>query len=104
MRLEPCGLAGDQRISRGVRAVETIAGELFDHVKNVRRERFAHAVTFRAVDKTLALLRHLFGFFLAHGAAQQIGAAERVAGKHPCNLHHLLLIQDHTVGRLENRL
>ena len=51
-----------------------------------------------------ALLRHLLGLLLAHRAAQQVGAAERVAGQHLRDLHHLFLVQDHAVGRREHRL
>ena len=58
----------------------------------------------RAVDEDGALLRHLLGLLLAHGAAQQVGAAERVAGQHLRDLHDLLLVQDHAVGRLQDRL
>jgi hypothetical protein len=49
-------------------------------------------------------LRHLLGLLLAHRAAQQVGAAERVAGQHLRDLHHLLLVQDDAVGRLQHRL
>jgi hypothetical protein len=54
--------------------------------------------------KIAALLRHLLGLLLAHRAAQQVGAAERVAGEHLRDLHHLLLVQDDAVGRLQHRL
>ena len=35
VRLEPGGLVGDQRIGRGVRLVEAVAGELLHQVENV---------------------------------------------------------------------
>ena len=54
--------------------------------------------------KIARCLRHLLGLLLAHRAAQQVGAAERVAGQHLRDLHHLLLVQDHAVGRLQDRL
>ena len=44
--------------------------------------------------KIVALLGHLLGLLLAHRAAQQVGAAERVAAQHLRDLHHLLLV-DH---------
>ena len=53
-----------------------------------------------AVDEDGALLGHLLGLLLAHRAAQQVRAAERVAGQHLRDLHHLFLVQDHAVGRL----
>src|SRR5205823_14391937 len=51
----------------------------------------------------IALQRHLFGFFLAHRAAQKIGAAERVAADFLRDLHHLFLVHHDAVCRLENR-
>ena len=51
--------------------------------------------------KRVALLGHLLGIFLAHGAAQQIGFAEGVAGEHVGDLHDLLLVDDDSQGLLE---
>ncbi len=56
------------------------------------------------VDEDRPLLRHLFRFFLAHGAAQQVCTAERIPGQHLRDLHDLLLVQDDAVGFLEHRL
>ena len=58
----------------------------------------------RAAHELAALLGHLLGLLLAHRAAQQVGAAERVAGQHLRDLHHLFLVEDHAVGRREHRL
>ena len=44
--------------------------------------------------KAVALLGHGFSVFLSHGAAQQVGLAERVAGELVGDLHHLFLIDD----------
>ena len=55
-------------------------------------------------DEYLALLRHLLGLFLTHGSTQQVRAAQRVAGKHLRDLHHLLLVQDDAVGFFKHRL
>ena len=63
-----------------------------------------HAPLDCAVDEHRALLGHLFGLFLAHRLAQQVGAAEGVAGEHLRDLHHLLLVEDDPVGGLEDRL
>ena len=64
---------------------------------------FAHAARHRAADEDGALLRHLLGLLLAHRAAQQVGAAEGVAGEHLRDLHDLLLVEDHAVGGFEDR-
>ena len=55
----------------------------------------------RAVDEDALLLRHLLGLLLAHRAAEEIGAAERVAGERLRDLHDLLLVDDDAVRRLE---
>ncbi len=52
----------------------------------------------------LALRVHLRLDLLPHRAAQQIGAAERVAGQHLGDLHDLLLVDHDAVGFLEDRL
>ena len=54
----------------------------------------------RALDERLALGVHLGLDLLAHGAAQEIGAAQRVAGELLGDLHHLLLVDDDAVGLL----
>ena len=58
----------------------------------------------RAVDESLALRRHFFGIFFAHGAAQNIRVAHGVAAEHLRDLHDLFLINDHAVGIFQNRL
>ena len=58
----------------------------------------------RALDEHRALLLHLLADLLAHGAAQKIGLAERVAGEQLRRLHHLFLIDDDAEGFLQDRL
>ena len=101
MGFEIGGLIGDQRVSRRVRFIETVAGELFHQVEQLRGQPFFDVARHCAVDENVALLGHLFGIFLAHRAAQHIRAAQRVAADDLRDLHHLLLIHDHTVSRLE---
>ena len=48
--------------------------------------------------KICAVLGHFLGLLLAHRAAQQVGAAERVAADDLRHLHHLLLIDHDAVG------
>ena len=52
----------------------------------------------------VALLGHLGGVFLAHGAAEQVGAAERVAADDGADLHDLLLVDDDAEGLVEDGL
>ena len=58
----------------------------------------------RAVDEGLALRLHLGLDLLAHGAAQQIGAAQRVAAEHLRDLHHLLLVDHDPMRFRQDRL
>ena len=57
-----------------------------------------------AADEALALRVHLRLDLLAHGAAQHVGLAERIAGQHLRDLHHLFLVDDDAEGFLQDRL
>jgi hypothetical protein len=52
----------------------------------------------RAFDELAALLGHFLRVLLAHRAAQQVGAAERVAGQQLGGVLDLFLIDHHAVG------
>ena len=58
----------------------------------------------RALEETAALRGHLLHLLLAHGAAQNIGIAQRVTGDAVRDLHHLFLVDHHAVGLLEDLL
>jgi len=91
-----------QRISGGVGLVEAVAGELGHEIENLfdfLRRKLALRCAF---DEALALFRHFFRVFFAHGATQQVGFAERVSGEAVRNLHHLFLIHDHAQGFFKN--
>ena len=49
-----------------------------------------------------AVRHHLLELLLAHRAAQQVGAAQRVAADDLGHLHHLLLVDHDPVGLLEH--
>ena len=102
--LEIGGLIGDQRVGRGVGFVEAVAGELGHELEDVLGAAAVDAVGDGALDEARFLLRHLLLDLLAHGAAQQIGLAEREAGQDLRDLHHLLLVDDDAVGLLQDRL
>src|SRR3546814_7187142 len=55
-----------------------------------------------AFDKDRALRVHLGLDLLAHRAAQQIGATERITRQDLRGLHHLFLIDEDAVGFLED--
>ncbi|MCY1493744.1 hypothetical protein D9M68_275870 [compost metagenome] len=101
MRLHIGGLVGDDGVSRCVRLVEAVVGELGEQVENQVRLRLRHFVLHGAVDEAGALLIHFLLDLLTHGAAQKIGFAERVAREHLGDLHHLLLVDDNALRFLE---
>ena len=70
VHLEPGRVIGQQRISSGMRLVEAVSRKALHQVENFIRFGLSDAVFGRTVGKNLAVLRHLFGFFLAHGTAQ----------------------------------
>ena len=102
--LEIGGLIGEQRIGGGVRLGKAVGGELGDLLEDRGRELLRDPAGDRALDEDLALGIHLGLDLLAHRAAQQIGAAQRVAGELAGDLHHLLLVDDDAIGLLEDRL
>ena len=104
VRLEIGGLIGDQRIGRGVGFVEAVAGEFRHQLEDIFGPCPVDAVPDRTLDEPRLLRRHLLLDFLAHGAAEQIGLAEREAGQHLGDLHHLFLVDDDAIGLLQDRL
>ena len=101
MRFKIGCLIGHQRIGRRVRFIETVAGELFHQVEQLRGQRFLDFALDCTLDENAALLRHLIGVFLSHRATQQIRRTQRIAADNLRDLHHLLLIHDDTVSRLQ---
>ncbi len=82
-----------------MRLVEAVAGELLHEVKEVARRFLALKPRSRAPGhEALALLGHLLELLLAHGAAEEVGFAERVTGDEVGDLHHLFLVDDDAVG------
>ena len=104
VRLHVGGLIGDQRVGRGVAFVEAVFGEAFEQIEDRVGLVALDAALDRAGDETLALRLHLLADLLAHGAAQQIGFAEREAGEDLRGLHHLLLVDDDAEGLAQDRL
>ncbi len=102
--LEPGGLVRDQRVRGRVRLVEAVARELLHQVEQLDREVGVVALFLGALLEQFAVLGHFLGLFLAHGAAQQVGAAQRVAADDLRDQHHLFLVDDDPVGALERAL
>ncbi len=104
MRLHIGGLEGDQRVGGGVTLVEAVVGELGQQFEDGVGLVLLDVVLDRAGDEARALLLHFGADLLAHGAAQQIGFAERVARHRLGDLHHLFLVDDDAEGFLQDRL
>ena len=87
-----------------MRLVEAIAGKFFHQIENLNRETAVYPLRSGTLFKYLALPFHLFGIFLSHGTTQHIGTTERVTCKYLGDLHHLFLVENNTVGGLQNGL
>ncbi|GAD59813.1 hypothetical protein MBEBAB_2063 [Brevundimonas abyssalis TAR-001] len=96
--LQPAGLERDHRVGGGVRLVEAVTGELGHQIEDAARLLLRDSLFRRALGEARPLEVHLLLFLLAHGAAQQIGLAQAVAGQDLGDLHHLLLVDDDAVG------
>ena len=92
------------RVGRRVGLVEAVARELVDQLEDVGRLLARHALLHRARHELGLLPAHDGLVFLAHGLAQDVGLAQRVAGHHLGDLQHLLLVDDDAVGLLQDRL
>ena len=104
VRLQISRYECQKRISRRVRLVEAVSGELLHQVEDLLGLLRRMTPLRRALHEAAALLGHLFRFLLAHGAAQHVGLAQRVAGDAIRDLHHLLLVDHDAVGLLQDFL
>ena len=91
-------------VGRGVRAVERVVGERQQDVPQRLDRRGRVAVVLHALGETLVLLVEDLLLLLAHGAAQQVGLAQRVAREHLGDRHDLFLVDDQAVGLAEDLL
>ena len=78
--------------------VEAITCKLFHQVKNFIGFFGADVLFGRTLTKDRAVIGHFFGLLFAHGAAQQVSAAQRIATQDLRCLHHLLLVDKDAVG------
>ena len=91
-------MVGQQRVRRGVRLVEAVARKFLHQVEHLVGLGLVDVVLRGAVAEDLPVLGHLVRVLLAHGAAQHVGAAQRVAAQNLRGLHHLLLVDHDAVG------
>ncbi|MDF9789999.1 hypothetical protein M2440_000700 [Methylorubrum extorquens] len=104
VRLQIGGLVGHQRVGGCVGLVEAIIRELGEQVEDLVGLGLGQAVLGAALHEAVALGVHLRLDLLAHGAAEHVGFAQRVAGENLGDLHHLLLVDDDPEGLLQDRL
>ena len=109
---QPGGLKGDNRIGGGMGFIKGILGKvdhivvyfighgLADSIPDAARNVFLLV----SVDKVLPFLLHHLYLFFGHGAAQDIASPVGIARQVTHDLHHLLLVNNAAVRRLENRL
>ena len=98
VHLEPGRVVGQQRIGGRVRLVEAVTREFLHQVEHFTGLVLIDALLGRAFAEGGAVLDHLLHLLLAHGPAQQVGAAERITAQHLGRLHHLLLVDHDAVG------
>ena len=104
VRLEVGRPVGDKAVPGGVRLVERVAGER-QHDVPQRLDRLVGVPACRACRlELIELLVQDLLLLLTHGAAQQVGAAERVAGQLPRDGHDLLLVDEQVERGTEDRL
>ena len=104
IRFQVRRLIGKQRVRRRMRLIETVPREVLHQVEDLRGFLFVDAPLHGAFDELLPLRLHDVGFFLPHRLAQQVGFAQREAGEHARDAHHLFLIRNDAVRVGEDRL
>ena len=85
-----------------MRLVEGVVREGLEHLPQRVLRRRTVAVHRHAAEEVLLLLVELGLLLLAHRAAEDVGLAEAEAGELLRRGHHLLLVDDETVGGAEN--
>ena len=83
VRLHVRRLIGDQRVGCGVALVEAVVGKPLQQLEDRGRLSLFDAALDRAGHEAVALRLHLAADLLAHGAAQEVGLAERDSPRAP---------------------
>ncbi len=90
VRLEEGCLVGEHGIGGRVGLVESVSGEGHEELEDLVRLFRGVSLGHRPFDEGLLLLRHLLGFLLSHGPAENVRLAEGVAADDPGDFHDLL--------------
>ena len=83
--------------------VETVLGEFGHLVKDSFGFFGVDAQPFGTCQEGVFLAVHLLGIFLPHGTAQQVCLTQGIAGQGTRNLHDLFLVDDNSIGVLQDR-
>jgi len=97
-------LVGDHRVGSAVRLVEPVSGEGLHLIEDLLRLGLRDPVLQGACHELRLFLLHFGGVLLAHGLAEGVRLAHGVARQGAGDLHHLLLVEDDSVGLLEDGL
>ena len=112
VKLQPRGLHADDRIGCRMGFVKRILCKIHHGIVNTVCRFLINAVCHAApdaarlisVDETLPLRVNDILLFFTHGAADVVRLSHRITRKLLYNLHHLLLIDDTSIGWLKDRL
>ncbi len=104
MGLQISGLIGDKSISGGMGFVEPVACKFRHQIKDIFGLILRDIVFCSPLHEFTTLFFHDLGDFLSHGAPENIGIAQAVAGQDVGNLHDLFLIDNDPVRFFKNRL
>ena len=102
--LQPGSLVREQPVERGVRPVERVAGKGLDEIPQRIGLILGQSLLEAAFLEARLLGRHHLPVLLTDRLQHDIRVAERVAGDRLEQLHNLLLVHDHAVSVLQDRL
>ena len=80
--------------------IESITCKFLHQVKYLLGFGCRNLLLLRSLHKNLPLLGHLFSFLFTHCTPEHICLAQCVSGQQLGDLHHLLLVENHTIGLL----
>ena len=102
MRLQIGREVRDDAVRGGVRLVERVVGERHENIPEGRNGLGRETALGHSGGERCKFFVENFLLFLSHGSPKVVCLGERVSGNSLSNLHHLLLVNDQAVGRVEN--
>jgi len=102
MRFKIGGVVGNQGIRGTVGFVKSVSAELFNQVEQFSGSLLRNLIFYCSLHKALPMPGHDFDNLFAHGLAQVIGLSHGIVCQIGGNLHNLFLINDHSIGFLED--